>query len=65
MDPRDIIHQIQRDFESCPHVAIAVALLFATGIAAWVPVIGSRGSGATTAARQSSVLSDPFDSQTK
>jgi hypothetical protein len=65
VDPSDILRQIQRDFESRPRVAIAVALFFAAGIAAWVPLIGARQSGATTAARQTSVLSDPFDSQTK
>jgi hypothetical protein len=65
VDPSDILRQIQRDFESRPRIAIAVALLFVAGIAAWVPLIGVRQSGATTAARQTSVLSDPFDSQTK
>ena len=65
MNPRDIFHQIRRDFESRPHVPIALALLVAIGIATWVPVIGARGAGARTSARKSSVLSDPFDSQTK
>lgn len=67
VDPREMIHQIRRDFESRPRVAVVVALLFVVGIAAWVPVLGARVSRATTVLRHDSVsvLSDPFDSQTK
>jgi hypothetical protein len=65
VDPREMIHQIRRDFESRPRVAVVIAVLIALGIAAWIPAIGARGSGSKIALRGSAVLSDPFDSQTK
>jgi hypothetical protein len=67
MNPRDILGQIHRDVDSRPGVAVAVVMSLAVGLALWVPVIAARWSAPTTDPCQSSisVLSDPFDSQTK
>jgi hypothetical protein len=67
MDPREILHQISRDFECRPHAAAAVAVMIAFGIATWFPIVGACASARAIDSRPPSisVLSDPFGSQTK